>query len=165
MSIHTHTEIMRQTAKKPPVVVQAGDPQVQSSGSAGRHTLDLPDMAESPMQLLILSSAGSWAEITWMEPTTVVGVQFWGDSNDGFARIWVNGEEKWHGNTRGGSITFEQYIEIDDLPNTSHTIRVEATGQPGQDGGGIDVTIASFGWGSIGGSATHTVYIPIVQNQ
>ena len=161
MSTQSHTEILRQGSQRPPVVVAAGDPRVQSDG--GPYQLDLPDMVDSSLHLRVLKGAGSFAEITWDEPTTTVGVQFWGDGNDGHARILVDGNEVWQGNTEGANLTFEEYIEIDELPHTSHKVRVEATGTPGSKGG-TDVTIAAFGWGSRSETASHTIHIPIVRN-
>ncbi|MEZ4673993.1 MAG: hypothetical protein R2932_07080 [Caldilineaceae bacterium] len=161
MNTQIHTEILRQTSKRPPVVIAAGDSQVQSTVEP--YQLALPDLADSPMRLRILRGAGSFAEIKWHEPTTTVGVQFWGDTNDGHARILVDGAEVWQGNTQGQSVTFEEYIEIDGLPNTTHTVRVEATGQPGSSGGS-DVTVAAFGWGSLSSPANQTIFVPIVRN-
>lgn len=40
-------------------------------------------MAAGALQLRIMRTAGAFAEITWAEPTTTVGVQFWGDANEG----------------------------------------------------------------------------------
>ncbi len=162
MITQTHTEILRQGSNRPPVVVAAGDPRVQSD--TGTYQLDLADMVESPLQLRILDRVGSFAEITWPDPTTTVGVQFWGDGNDGHARILVDGAVLWQGSTQGESVTFEGYIEITSLPDAAHIVRVEATGVPGSRNRS-NVTVAAFGWGERGAPANHTVFLPLVQNQ
>lgn len=161
MITQAHTEILRQGSNRPPVVIAAGDARVQSD--TGAYSLDLANMVESPLHLRILARAGSYAELTWPEPTTTVGVQFWGDGNDGHARILVDGEEVWQGSTQGESVTFEGYIEIVGLPASAHTVRVEATGTPGGNGG-TDVTVAAFGWGAVGEATPHKVYLPFVTN-
>lgn len=69
----------------------------------------------------------------------------------------------WQGDTQGESVTFVGYIEITDLPDTAHTVRVEDTGIPGSSGG-TDVTVAAFGWGAVGEPAVHKVYLPFVSN-
>ncbi len=163
MITNTHTEILRRPANRPLIVIHALDPRVQSGGHVAALTLALPDLVESALQLLILQAAGSWVAIQWTEPTTVVGVQFWGDHNDGFARLLVDGTECWRGNTCGASVTFEQYIEIAALPNSSHTVQVETIGSPGS-GGGSDVTVAAFGWGPVTSPLPHQLHLPIVSN-
>jgi hypothetical protein len=161
MLTQAHTEILRLGSIRPPVVVAAGDPRVQSN--SGAFQLDLPNMAAGALQLCILRTPGAFAAISWAEPTTAVGVQFWGDANDGYARILVDGAVVWQGNTQGENITYEAYIQITGLPNTPHTVSVEATGQPGSRGG-CDVTIAAFGWGVLGAPATYTVFVPLISN-
>lgn len=161
MITQTHTEILRQGAKRPPVVIAAGDPRVHSDVDA--YQLDLANLVESPLKLRILDRANTYAELTWPDPTTTVGVQFWGDANDGHARILVDGDLVWQGSTQGESVTFEGYIEIANLPESAHTVRVEATGTPGSSGG-THVTVAAFGWGAVGEAGPHKVYLPFITN-
>jgi hypothetical protein len=74
-------------------------------------------------------------------PTTAVGVQLWGDSNDGWARVLVDGMEVWSGNTYGPDADpFVRYLQVSGLPQGPHTIRVEHMGQK-------DVTVFFFGFG------------------
>ena len=88
-----------------------------------------------------------WIEATCtIAGTTAVGVQFYGDSNDGWARVLVDGTEVWTGDTYGpgvGPNSFIKYLEISGLTPGSHTVRVENMGTNGA-GGGDDVTIYFF---------------------
>jgi len=164
MAIDTYIEIMRANSQRPPAVVHAQDPRVQTSGTVTRLTLDLLDLADPPMRLVVLNAIGSWAEISWTEPTTTVGVQFWGDSNDGIARVLVNGKEEWRGSTQGANVTFEQYIAISGLPNRAHTVRVEAITDAAFPSGGNDVAVAAFGWGTAGDVSVNKVFLPFIAN-
>ena len=96
-------------------------------------------------EILALLQPGQSLESTNSAPSTVVGLQFWGDTNDGWARVLVDGEEVWTGNTHGSDDNypggaFVNYLQISGLPNEPHTIRVEHMGQN-------DVTILLFGFG------------------
>ena len=86
--------------------------------------------------------------------TDTVGVQFWGDTSDGWARVIVDGAEVWSGSTYGSDANypgnaFVKYLEISGLEQEIHTVRVENTGVAGA-GGGDDVTIFFFGLGNTG---------------
>ncbi|WP_445474536.1 LamG-like jellyroll fold domain-containing protein [Methanococcoides methylutens] len=96
-----------------------------------------------------LTKQGEWIEAKTGIETTTVGVQFWGDSNGGWARVLVDGEKVWSGDTYGGDSKFPEgkfikYLEISGLDKGFHTIRVENMGNSGQ-GGGDDVNIYFFG--------------------
>lgn len=81
---------------------------------------------------LALTDPTQWAEGVCMVPSTLVGVQFWGDDNDGWARVLVDGIPRWEGNTYGQSPTpFVRFLEISGLSNAPHVIRIEPTGQKG----------------------------------
>jgi hypothetical protein len=91
----------------------------------------------------------SWVEVETTVDTTSIGVQFWGDTNDGWARVLVDGSEVWTGdiygidsNYPGGA--FVKYLEISGLTPGRHTIRVENMGVSGAGGGG-DVCMLLFG--------------------
>jgi hypothetical protein len=77
--------------------------------------------------LVALMSPDQWIEAQCLDPAHTVGVQFWGDENDGWARIRVNGQEQWVGNTHGvaGNL-FVRYVEISGFPADLHVVRVEA---------------------------------------
>ena len=97
--------------------------------------------------------ASGWIEAQTTVATTSVGVQFWGDTNDGWARVLVDGSEVWTGNTYGADAyspgqSFVKYLDISGLVSTTHTIRVESMGISG-DGGGDWVTVLFFGLGEV----------------
>jgi hypothetical protein len=98
---------------------------------------------------IALMQQGQWIEATYTgADTTAVGVEFWGDTNDGWARVLVDGSEVWTGNTYGPSATgYIHYLQISGLAPGSHTVRIENMGQAG-DGGGDDVHVYFFGFES-----------------
>ncbi len=105
-------------------------------------------------QWIALMEQGSYVEGRTSVPTDTVGVQFWGDTSDGWARVLVDGAEVWSGNTYGRDANypgnaFVKYLEISGLERERHTVRVENTGVAGA-GGGDDVTIFFFGLGNAG---------------
>jgi hypothetical protein len=90
---------------------------------------------------LALLQPGQSLEAAASDPVTAVGVQFWGDLNDGWARVLVDGKEVWTGNTYGSDDDpFIRYLQIGGLPRSPHTVRVEHMGQN-------DVTVYFFGFG------------------
>lgn len=115
---------------------------------------------------IALTGSGSWVEATTTSPTTCVGVQFWGDTNDGWARVLVDGAEVWTGDTYGPSgywpgDAFVRYLQISGLSQGNHTIRVERMGLPG-GGGGTDVCMYFFGWDQKSvNSVTVSAYSPV----
>lgn len=118
---------------------------------------------DPPNGVTITDSGGLWRHYEWIAlmeqndwieatctitDTTSVGVQFWGDANDGWARVRVDGAEVWTGNTYGSSaVGYIEYLEVSGLAPGSHTIRVENMGIAG-GGGGDDVTVFFFGFES-----------------
>lgn len=90
------------------------------------------DNARTYDPVIALTSREQWAEGVCMVSSTMVGVQFWGDENDGWARVLVDGVERWQGNTYGRSPEpFVRFLEIRDLKKAPHVIRIEPLGQPG----------------------------------
>jgi hypothetical protein len=92
----------------------------------------------------------SWIEATTLVSTGSIGIQFWGDANDGWGRVLIDGSEIWTGNTNGtdGSYpggAFVKYLVVSGLSATTHTIRVENMGIGGTTTSGDDVTILFFG--------------------
>jgi hypothetical protein len=112
-----------------------------------------------------LEEQGDWIEAACtIVGTTAVGVQFYGDSNDGWARVLVDGTEVWTGDTYGpgvGPDSFIKYLEVSELTPGSHTVRVENMGINGA-GGGNDVTIYFFGFRQSQGGRSHQVFLPLV---
>jgi len=98
-----------------------------------------------------LMNGGDWIEATHSGTgITSVGVQFWGDNDDGIARVLIDGVERWTGDTYGenGSYpggAFVNYLYFMDLGPGPHTIRVEAVGQA-TAGAGDNVTVMYFGF-------------------
>lgn len=94
-----------------------------------------------------LLEAGQWIELSCFSPSFLVGVYFRGDENDGYARVYVDGAEVWHGDTYGPvGNQFDRHLEVPNLPVGPHTLRIEATGQIGGEGTskGNDVAILAF---------------------
>jgi len=100
-------------------------------------------------QWIALLDKGNFARATTTVDVTSLGVQFWGDMNDGWARVLVDGSEVWRGSTYGTDPNypggaFVKYLEISGLTSGKHTVSVENIGING-NGGGDDVTILLFG--------------------
>ena len=95
-----------------------------------------------------LMMAGQWIEATNSNASSVVGVQLWGDTNDGWARVRVDGVQVWQGSVYGAEPDgFIKYLQISGLAPGAHSIRVESMGINGA-GGGDDVSLYFFGFGS-----------------
>lgn len=95
-----------------------------------------------------LGEPGQYLEAEATVNTTAIGVQLWGDDNDGWARVLVDGEEMWVGEMRGEDNqwpggAFVRYLEIAGLTPGSHTLRFEPTGEGGP------VTVYFFGIGEV----------------
>lgn len=113
-------------------VIEAEDPRVIRGGITYRGGPDSPYIDPSgPVLWLFDSTDGiSFAEVQSSVPATAVFIQFgWSDSNDGIARILVDGQEVYRINTlnRGA-----WYLEISTLPPAQHTVRVETIVGEGQ---------------------------------
>ena len=90
-------------------------------------------------QYFVGVGAGSWIEARVNVETTEVGVQLWGDENDGWGRILVDDLEVWYGDASGTPPNyFIKYLVISGLPLGTHVIRVENVS------GGV-VVVAFFG--------------------
>lgn len=113
--------------------------------------------------VLALTEPDHWAEGVCMTQSTMVGVQFWGDENDGWARVLVDGVERWRGNTYGRYPNlFVRFLEIRDLHAAPHVVRVEPLGQAGTSlpGGDDHVSIYAI----VCGLPVRTeIYVPILQ--
>lgn len=112
---------------------------------------------------LALTSTDQWAEGVCMVPSSFVGVQFWGDENDGWARVLVDGTERWRGNTYGQSPQlFVRFLEISNLAAAPHVVRIEPLGQPGINtpNGNIHVSIYAVVCGL---PVESEIFVPILQ--
>jgi hypothetical protein len=109
-------------------------------------------------EVVALLKKGDWISASCnRDDVTVVGVHIIGDTNDGWGRVLVDGQEVWRGNAYGNPDSdqggFSNYIEISGLDPGAHTIQVENLGIEG-DGGGIHVAMYYFGF------STHPVPAP-----
>jgi serine/threonine-protein kinase len=119
---------------------------------------------DPPEGIVITDSGGlwrykAWAALMeandWIEVENVgldvnaIGVQFHGDTNDGWAHVFLDGEEVWQGSVYGPGVSAEEafikYLEITNLAPGPHVLRVTTYGVPGL-GGGDDVSIYFFGF-------------------
>ena len=135
---------------RPQQLMLISTPEVKVEGAVWRGMVNthMRNEIASPTPVVALTEMGSYIEARCTTAVDAVGVQFLGDYNDGWARIIVDGQEKRRLDTWGGSINFTEYIEVSNLPMAPHSIRVEATGQTGSNGGS-HVTVVAFGCGSV----------------
>ncbi len=95
-----------------------------------------------------LVTPGDSYDVIFSEPTSSIGVQFWGDPGDGIAHVFVDGKLVWEGDTEGTDVNypggaFVNYLQIDNLPLiANHALRIET------DPAGGAVTMYFFGSGS-----------------
>ncbi|MGD2057611.1 MAG: FHA domain-containing protein [Anaerolineales bacterium] len=97
---------------------------------------------------LAMGEPGQYIQVDSAVSTTAIGVQLWGDDNDGWARVLVDGEEMWTGEMRGEDNqwpggAFVRYLEVSGLEPGPHSLRFEPTGQGGS------VTVYFFGIGEV----------------
>lgn len=97
---------------------------------------------------IAMGEPGQSIEVTSAVSTTAIGVQLWGDENDGWARVIVDGEEIWTGEMRGTDGkwpggAFVRYLEVAGLEPGFHTLGFEPTGEGGS------VTVYYFGLGEV----------------
>ncbi len=95
-----------------------------------------------------IPEANQWIEASTTISATAMGVQLWSDTTGGLARIYLDGEEVWSGDTRGEDNlwpggAFVRYLEISGLADTTHSLKVEALGEGGP------VTTYFFGVGAV----------------
>lgn len=110
-------------------------------------------------RLLALTDPTQWIETACLEPVDRVGVQFWGDENDGWARVLVDGVEFWRANTYGPpGAGYVNYLEISNLPNAPHTLRIEALGVRGSTASNSDIHVTVYGFAC----GTRKTYLPLV---
>lgn len=147
-----HTEVMRPASQKPPFLLLAGasDPRVTVRGQRTSSNVGLGDGQNSYTGVVLLEP-GSAIEAAWQEPAVTVGVQLWGDHNEGCALIRVDDRPVWIGDTRESSAgNFEGYIEVGGLEAIPHVVTVENPGATSQCARAGHVTVVAFGRGAIG---------------
>lgn len=91
---------------------------------------------------LVLWWEGPWIEAATELPFTAMGVQFLGDYQIGWARVLLDGQEVWRGDTALLGESNHRpagYVEVSGFSSGRHTLRVEALGWDYRP-----VTIASF---------------------
>lgn len=81
---------------------------------------------------LLQLNGNSQMQVSTNEPTTCLYVQFASDRNDGYAKIYVDGNIVWEGNTwasngLGQDLEYQKmrYLEVTGLEPTTHTIKIE----------------------------------------
>ena len=109
-----------------------------------------------------LTTTDQWVEGVCTTATAMVGVQFWGDENDGWARVLVDGVERWRGNTYGQSPDlFVRFLSIRDLAPAPHVIRIEPLGQRGSNNPGSNIHVSVYA--IVCGLAVRTeIYVPLL---
>jgi hypothetical protein len=102
---------------------------------------------------------GAWIALQTGDPIGAIGVQLWGDYEDGWVQVSVDGTPIWKGDTRYENCAFDPdgnrvvspetcsggffyYIQASGLERTAHVIRAENTG-------GGQMTIYFFGTGLV----------------
>lgn len=136
--------------QKPVQVIGVTDATVNIVGAAWWGTVDTAifDTTPTATAMVALTTLGSYIEATCAQPTSTVGVQFLGDQNDGWAKIIVDGEPWWQGNTQGATLVNDDYIEISGLPAKTHRIQVETMVTPESDQVG-HITVVALGCGPL----------------
>jgi hypothetical protein len=137
---------LRESANRPDIIAYAN---TQHTAPPPEFDITVNGKFWRYYQWISLTEKGSWIKATTNIATDCIGVQFWGDQTDGWARITVDGSEVCRVNTYGKSgkypgEVFANYVEIYNLPMAKHTIIVDVLGINGQ-GGGPDVTVFFFG--------------------
>jgi len=103
---------------------------------------------EQYFEWIFLINSTDWIEANFITTKiNSIGIQFWGDQNDGWASVFLNGILIWNNNTHGKDDkwpggAFVRYLEIPDLQPGSHTLRVK-------NNGAGHVTIYLFGLGNV----------------
>lgn len=80
---------------------------------------------------LILWEGGGWVELSTELPAQSIGVQFWGPSTMGIARLVFDGQEVWRGEVAQLGSYLSQYggyLEVSGFDPGRHTLRVEHLG-------------------------------------
>ena len=141
VSVVVHPGDMRKFVKQPDVYVNANrDEKIPQDGFSLAQSDD-----SIPYGLnRVLWGAGSSVEVTTELPFYAMGVQIYGDSTIGWARVLFDGQEIWRGDTaaiwayqgRNGG-----YVEVSDFEPGSHTLRIESLGFDYHP-----VTVAFFGF-------------------
>jgi len=83
---------------------------------------------------VFLNQEGVWIEASTSDAVTAMGVQFWGDTDDGWAEVSLDGVPVWLGNTRGTDENYPggayvNYVEVTGLSGGPHTLRVQNAGE------------------------------------
>jgi hypothetical protein len=139
------------------VTTQSGDSRFFADPPEGRAYANAEDVTPpagtqirfSPLSIgyglnRVLWWEGNWIELSSELPVAALGVQFLGAPQIGWARILLDGQEVWRGNTAELGYTLGQYggyVEISGFDPAAHTLRVESMGWDYRP-----VTVASFGY-------------------
>ena len=132
----------------------------------GPLTCSHPDELYRGGGFVALTAGGQWIQVS-CPATTSVGIQLRGDDNDGWVRVSVDDHDivVWEGNTYGhgnGGALWIKYLEISGLEESSHTVRIAATGRPGTSGGDVHVAIVGFACNTALSEGGFTAYLPMI---
>ena len=99
-------------------------------------------------QWFTIAGESGYIEATSNIPVTAIGVQFWGDTNDNWAQVLLDGEEIYTTSVQGEDANwpggaFVRYLSVSNLPLERHTLQVRDLG----NGPGGGVTLYFFGLG------------------
>lgn len=99
-------------------------------------------------QWFTIAGENNYIEVVSNIPVTAMGVQFWGDINDNWVEILLDGEEIYQTSVQGEDANwpggaFVRYLSVSNLPLDRHTLRVRDLGV----GPGGGVTLYFFGLG------------------
>lgn len=100
-------------------------------------------------EAVILENGTCWIEAETTVSCRCIGVQLWGATDGGWARVLVDEVEVWAGSTYSSGYdspwgVFAKYLEACELSAGTHTVRVENMGTSGI-GGGTEVIVIFFG--------------------
>ncbi|MBN2231029.1 MAG: hypothetical protein JW779_15700 [Candidatus Thorarchaeota archaeon] len=100
-------------------------------------------------EAVMLEDGTCWIEAETTVNCQCIGVQLWGATDGGWARVLIDEAEVWTGSTYSSGNdspwgVFAKYLEACELSAGTHTIRVENMGTSGI-GGGTEVIVIFFG--------------------
>ncbi len=112
---------------------------VTVAGTYWRGTIEIHQRADPYVHLLALTAPDSQLTAECRAPTESVGIQFWGDDNDGLAEVVIDDDFVWQRHTGG----LQEYVEFTALSLEPHTIRIRPVAADQSNNSG-HVTVAGI---------------------